>query len=182
LILSNITFHRKAIGIGIFSIVYGLNREFFHKIFKENLNLIIIFRVERSMAERATRETLGVIIVVLGILCIFVGPFLGYLDVAQSIGKGLSITSSIVVTFYIRWLLLLIIGLILRSKMIDMIHIMSSRRAVVYFGLILGLIMLGTLIVGLLREIHIDAVIVYLPFIINGSILMSYTKDLSKYK
>ena len=53
------------------------------------------------MAERATRETLGVIIVVLGILCIFVGPFLGYLDVAQSIGKGLSITSSIVVTFYI---------------------------------------------------------------------------------
>jgi len=134
------------------------------------------------MAERAGRETLGVVIVVLGLLCIFVGPFLGYLDVVQSIGRGLSITSSVVVTFYVRWILLLIIGGIFRSKMIDMIHIMATRRAIVYLGLVLGLIMLGTLVVGLLREIHIDAVIVYLPFIINGSILMSWTKDLSKYK
>ena len=134
------------------------------------------------MAERAGRETLGVVIVVLGLLCIFVGPSLGYLDVVQSIGRGLSITSSVVVTFYVRWILLLIIGGIFRSKMIDMIHIMATRRAIVYLGLVLGLIMLGTLVVGLLREIHIDAVIVYLPFIINGSILMSWTKDLSKYK
>lgn len=134
------------------------------------------------MGERAGRETLGVIIVVFGLLCIFVGPFLGYLDIVHSIGKGLEIASSEVITFYVRWLLLLIIGSIFRSKMIDMIHIMATRRAIVYLGLILGLIMLGTLVVGLLREIHIDAVIVYLPFIINGSILMSWTKDLSKYK
>jgi len=134
------------------------------------------------MAERTGRETLGVIIVVLGLLCIFVGPFLGYLDIVQSIGQGLEFTTPIVITFYIRWFLLLIVGGVFRSKMMDMIHIMASRRAIVYLGLVLGIIMLGALVVGLLRDIHLDTVIVYLPFLINGSILMSWTKDLSKYK
>jgi len=134
------------------------------------------------MAERAGRETLGVIIVVFGLLCVFVGPYLGYLDVAKSIGTGLQFTSSVVEIFYVRWILLLVIGAIFRSKLIDMIHIMATRRAIVYVGIVLGLIMLGTLVVGLIREIHIDAVIVYIPFIVNGSILMSWTKDLGKYK
>jgi hypothetical protein len=134
------------------------------------------------MAERTGREVLGVVIVIFGLLCIFVGPYLGYLDVAQSIGQGLTFTSSVTEIFYLRWILLLIIGGIFRSKMIDMIHIMATRRAIVYTGLILGLFMLGTLVVGLLREIHTEAIIVYIPFIVNGSILMSWTKDLGKYK
>ena len=134
------------------------------------------------MAERTGREALGIIIVIFGLLCIFFGPYLGYLDVAQSIGRGLSFTSSVTLVFYFRWILLLVIGGIFRSKMIDMIHIMATRRAIVYTGLILGLVMLGTLVVGLIREIHVEAVIVYIPFIVNGSILMSWTKDLGKYK
>jgi hypothetical protein len=130
------------------------------------------------------RETLGVVVTVMGLLCIFAGPFLGYFDIMQALGLefGFIATSSEITIFYVRWFLLLIIGLLLRSKMIDMIQIMASRRAIVYLGLIFGLIMLGTLIVGLLREIKIEALIAYLPFLVNGAILMSWTKDLGKYK
>jgi len=134
------------------------------------------------MGESAGREALGIIICILGLICIFLGPLLGYFDVLQSIDKGLDITGPTVMTFYARWFLLLVLGLVFRSRMTDMIHIMATRRFIVYIGLILGLIMLGILVMGLLREIHIDALIAYLPFLINGSILMSYTKDLSKYR
>lgn len=138
----------------------------------------------------AGREIIGIAMAVLGLLSIFVGPFLGYLDIAQITseiaGKGFDISKifafgSATFTFYIRWFLLLIIGIILRSKMIEIIQVMSTRRAIVYIGLLLGLIMLGVLIFGLLREIRMETLIVYLPFIINASILLSWTKDVSKY-
>ncbi|MBS7606147.1 hypothetical protein KEJ31_07640 [Candidatus Bathyarchaeota archaeon] len=137
------------------------------------------------------REIIGIIMAVLGLLSIFVGPFLGYLDIAQITseiaGKEFNISQififgSTTFSFYVRWFLLLIIGIILRSKMIELIQVMSMRRAIVYIGLLLGLIMLGVLIFGLLREIHVEALIVYVPFIINASILLSWTKDVSKYR
>jgi hypothetical protein len=137
--------------------------------------------------ERGWRETLGLILTFMGLLCIFGAPYFTFLEIG-SYGFRFSIPESIsaedfgtwISTLYGRWILLLIVGLILRTKMFELLHFMTSKKIIVYTGIVLGALILGTIIWGLFQPINnwTIALAIYLPFLVNGAILLWFTKDL----
>jgi len=140
-----------------------------------------------TRVERGWRETLGLILTLMGLLCIFGAPYFTFLEIG-SYGFRFSIPENIseenfgawVSTLYGRWILLLIVGLILRTKMFELLHFMSSKKIIVYAGIVLGALLLGTIIWGLFQPISnwTVALAIYLPFLVNGAILLWFTKDL----
>ena len=130
--------------------------------------------------EKLVESGMGLLLIFFGFLALII-PSLSIMTSASSLYANLeNLFTGDLARWYIIWFLTLIIGYILLSVGANRIKEFRLRKVVGYCLMIVGCVMLISLLIPLLGgEINMLVVFLYLPFVINGGIILYAGHEMS---